>query len=179
MEKGLYQAPQGEGIAIEIDNPDAVHIEMDGLEIDLEPAQETAEDFGANLAEYLPEGYLSSLAGDLIDDFGKDQRDRRDWIETYVQGLKLLGLKYEERTEPWQGACGVFHPMLTESVVRFQAEGIMETFPAAGPVKASIIGKETPEISAAAQRVQTDMKDRKSTRLNSSHVSESRMPSSA
>ena len=102
MEKGLYQAPQGldEGIAIEIDNPDAVHIEMDGLEIDLEPAQETAEDFDANLAEYLPEGYLSSLAGDLIDDFGKDQRDRRDWIETYVQGLKLLGLKYEERTEP-------------------------------------------------------------------------------
>jgi hypothetical protein len=160
MEKGLY--PQGiselqPDMAIEIDNPDAVHIEMDGLEIDLEPQPETAEEFDANLADFLPDGYLSSVAGDLIDDFGKDQRDRRDWIETYVQGLKLLGLKYEERTEPWQGACGVFHPMLTESVVRFQAEGIMETFPAAGPVKASIIGKETPEIHEAANRVQTDM----------------------
>ena len=162
MEKSLYQAPQGiselqPDMAIEIENPDAVHIEMDGLEIDLEPQPEITEEFDANLADYLPEGYLSSIAGDLIDDFGKDQRDRRDWIETYVQGLKLLGLKYEERTEPWQGACGVFHPMLTESVVRFQAEGIMETFPAAGPVKASIIGKETPEIHEAANRVQTDM----------------------
>jgi hypothetical protein len=162
MEKGLYQAPQGiselqPDMAIEIENPDAVHIEMDGLEIDLEPHQETAEDFDANLAEYLPEGYLSTVAGQIIDDFDKDQRDRRDWVQTYVEGLKLLGLKYEERTEPWQGACGVFHPMLTESVVRFQAEGIMETFPAAGPVKASIIGKETPEINEAAHRVQTDM----------------------
>jgi hypothetical protein len=160
MEKGLY--PQGiselqPDMAIEIENPDAVHIEMDGLEIDLEPHQETAEDFDANLAEYLPEGYLSTVAGQIIDDFDKDQRDRRDWVQTYVEGLKLLGLKYEERTEPWQGACGVFHPMLTESVVRFQAEGIMETFPAAGPVKASIIGKETPEINEAAHRVQTDM----------------------
>jgi len=160
MEKGLY--PQGiselqPDMAIEIENPDAVHIEMGGLEIDLEPHQETAEDFDANLAEYLPEGYLSTVAGQIIDDFDKDQRDRRDWVQTYVEGLKLLGLKYEERTEPWQGACGVFHPMLTESVVRFQAEGIMETFPAAGPVKASIIGKETPEINEAAHRVQTDM----------------------
>jgi hypothetical protein len=162
MEKGLYQAPQGiselqPDLAIEIDNPDAVHIEMDGLEIDLEPGEKTAEEFDANLAEYLAEGYLSSIAGDLIDDFNKDQRDRRDWIQTYVEGLKLLGLKYEERTEPWQGACGVFHPMLTESVVRFQAEGIMETFPAAGPVKTSIIGKETKEKLEASHRVQTDM----------------------
>jgi hypothetical protein len=162
MEKSLYQAPQGiselqPDMAIEIENPDAVHIEMDGLEIDLEPGQETAEEFDANLAEYLDEGYLSSIAGDLIEDFDKDQRDRRDWIQTYVDGLKLLGLKYEERTEPWQGACGVFHPMLTESVVRFQAEGIMETFPAAGPVKTSIIGKETKENLEASHRVQTDM----------------------
>ena len=162
MEKGLYQAPQGiselqPDLAIEIDNPDAVHIEMDGLEIDLEPGEETSEEFDANLAEYLDDGELSSIAGDLIDDFNKDQRDRRDWIQTYVEGLKLLGLKYEERTEPWQGACGVFHPMLTESVVRFQAEGIMETFPASGPVKTSIIGKETKERVEASHRVQTDM----------------------
>jgi len=160
MEKSLYQVPQGlpePDMSIEIDNPDAVHIDIDGIEIDLEPAKETAENFDANLAEYLPDGYLSTLAIDLIDDFEKDQRDRRDWIQTYVDGLKLLGLKYEERTEPWQGACGVFHPMLTESVVRFQAEGIMETFPAAGPVKTQIIGKETPEKTEAANRVQTDM----------------------
>jgi hypothetical protein len=162
MEKGLYQAPQGiselqPDLAIEIDNPDAVHIEIDGLEIDLEPGQDTEEGFDDNLAEYLDDGELSSIAGDLIDDFNKDQRDRRDWIQTYVEGLKLLGLKYEERTEPWQGACGVFHPMLTESVVRFQAEGIMETFPASGPVKTSIIGKETKERVEASHRVQTDM----------------------
>jgi hypothetical protein len=100
---------------------------------------------------------IASLASDLIDDFEKDTRDRRDWIQTYVEGLKLLGLRYEERTEPWQGACGVFHPMLTESVVRFQSEGITETFPAMGPVKTKIIGKETPETEEAAQRVQEDM----------------------
>ena len=160
MEKSLYQLPQGlpePEMSIEIENPDAVHIDIDGIEIDLEPAKETTEDFDANLAEYLPDGYLSTLAIDLIDDFEKDQRDRRDWIQTYIDGLKLLGLKYEERTEPWQGACGVFHPMLTESVVRFQAEGIMETFPAAGPVKTQIVGKETPEKTEAANRVQTDM----------------------
>jgi hypothetical protein len=92
-----------------------------------------------------------------VDDFMSDQRDRKDWIQTYVEGLKLLGLRYEDRTEPWQGACGVFHPMLTESVVRFQSEGISETFPAMGPVKTKIIGKETPETEESAARVQEDM----------------------
>jgi hypothetical protein len=82
-----------------------------------------------------------TLWGELVSDFTKDIGDRKDWIQTYVDGLKLLGLKYEDRTEPWQGACGVFHPMLTESVVRFQSEGIMETFPAAGPVKTQILGQ--------------------------------------
>jgi hypothetical protein len=163
MDKSLYAAPQGisdvigPDLEIEIENPDAVHIESDGVEIEMYPAKETADDFDANLAEFMDDGVLDSLGSDLIDDFEKDQRDRRDWIQTYVEGLKLLGLKYEERTEPWQGACGVFHPMLTEAVVRFQAEGIMETFPAMGPVKTQIIGKDTPEKEEAALRVQTDM----------------------
>ena len=176
IDKGLYQAPQGlEGlneppIEIEIENPDSVSIEMDGIEIELSPQKESPEDFDANLADYMSESDLDSLGSELVADFEKDLRDRKEWVQTYIEGLKLLGLKYEERTEPWNGACGVFHPMLTESVVRFQAEGITETFPASGPVKTVIIGKET---------TQKKDSDRKSTRLNSSHIPLSRMPSSA
>ena len=160
ISKGLYAAPQGlneltgPDIEIEIENPESVDISMDGLSIHMEPVD---EDFNANLAEEMDESDLQALSSDLIDDFEKDQRDRKDWIQTYVDGLKLLGLRYEERTEPWQGACGVFHPMLTESVVRFQSEGISETFPAMGPVKTKIIGKETPDTIDAAERVQEDM----------------------
>ena len=161
IEKSLYAAPEGmpmgPDIEIEIEDPEAVHISMDGLEIDMESKEDTAEDFDANLADFIDDGVLSSISSDLLDDFEKDQGDRKDWVQTYVDGLKLLGLKYEERTEPWQGACGVFHPMLTESVVRFQAEGIMETFPAAGPVKTQIIGKETHEKEESSVRVQQDM----------------------
>jgi hypothetical protein len=163
MDKSLYRAPQGldalndPPIEIEIEDPESVSISMDGLEIDLEPAEESPEDFNANLADYMDESELESLGSELIADFEKDLRDRKEWVQTYIEGLKLLGLKYEERTEPWNGACGVFHPMLTESVVRFQAEGITETFPAAGPVKTVIIGKETPEKKESAQRVQADM----------------------
>ena len=164
MEKGLYAAPMGLSdmlaepeIEIEIENPDAMTIGVDGIEIDLVPRVETADDFDANLAEYMDESDLQSLGEDLVADFEKDVSDRKDWIQTYVDGLKLLGLKYEDRTEPWQGACGVFHPMLTESVVRFQSEGITETFPAAGPVKTVIIGKDTPEKEEAAARVRADM----------------------
>ena len=164
MEKGLYAAPQGisalaaPDLEIEIEDPESVHIGMGDVEIDLQPNKKpTAEDFDANLADFMDDKELATLAGDLIGDFEKDLGDRKDWIKTYVEGLKLLGLKYEERTEPWQGACGVFHPMLTESVVRFQSEGIMETFPAMGPVKTKIIGKETPETTESAARVQEDM----------------------
>jgi hypothetical protein len=147
----------GPDIEIEIEDPEAVHISMDGLEIDIESKEGTAEEFDANLADFIDDSTLSSISSDLLDDFEKDQGDRKDWVQTYVDGLKLLGLKYEERTEPWQGACGVFHPMLTESVVRFQAEGIMETFPASGPVKTQIIGKETHEKEESSVRVQQDM----------------------
>ena len=163
MDKALYQAPQGlsalaePDLEIEIENPDEVRIGSDGMEIVLRPEPETTEEFDANLAEYMDDSDLQSLGEDLVEDFGKDIQDRRDWMQTYVEGLKLLGLKYEDRTEPWQGACGVFHPMLTESVVRFQSEGITETFPAMGPVKTTIIGKDTPEVEEAAIRVRDDM----------------------
>ena len=164
MEKGLYAAPVGiselaqePDIEIEIENPDEVNIGMDGVEINLKPEKETAETFDANLAEYMDNSDLQSLGMDLVEDFGKDSMDRKDWIQTYVDGLKLLGLKYEDRTEPWQGACGVFHPMLTESVVRFQSEAMMETFPAMGPVKTQIVGAVDLLREEAAARVREDM----------------------
>jgi hypothetical protein len=165
MDKGLYAAPLGieedMGMApleIEIEDPEAVRIGMGDIEIELTPdAEGTDEEFNANLADFMDDSVLGTLGKELIDNFDKDINDRKDWIRTYVEGLKLLGLKYEERTEPWAGACGVFHPMLTESVVRFQSEGIMETFPAAGPVKTQILGEDTPVKEEAATRVREDM----------------------
>ena len=164
MDKALYQAPQGisdlmePDIEIEIEDPESVSIGMGDIEIDLKPQKkQTDEDFDANLAEFMDEGELDSLGSELVEDFGKDVMDRRDWIKTYVDGLKLLGLNYEERTEPWQGACGVFHPMLTESVVRFQSEAMMETFPAMGPVKTQIVGAVDLLREEAAARVREDM----------------------
>ena len=165
IDKGLYAAPlglmdspsMGPELEIEIEDPEEVTIGMGDIEIQLRPEKETAEDFNANLAEFMDDSELQSLGEELVEDFGKDINDRKDWMQTYVDGLKLLGLKYEDRTEPWQGACGVFHPMLTESVVRFQSEGITETFPAAGPVKTVIIGKDTPEVEEASARVKDDM----------------------
>ena len=163
MDKSLYQAPQGisdlmePDLEIEIEDPESVSLHMGDIDIDLKPQKETAEDFDANLADYIDDGDLDGLAEDLIEDFGKDQMDRKDWIKTYVDGLKLLGLQYEERTEPWQGACGVFHPMLTESVVRFQSEAMMETFPAMGPVKTQIVGAVDLLKEESAARVREDM----------------------
>jgi hypothetical protein len=163
VDKGLYQAPQGieslaqdeEPIEIEIVDPEEVHIKAGPLEIDIEPAEDS--EFGNNLAEDMDEGALSKLAGELSSDIDNDRNSRKDWEKTYTEGLKLLGLNYEERTEPWNGASGVFHPMITEAVVRFQSETITEMFPAAGPVRTKIIGKETPEKLQAAQRVEADM----------------------
>jgi hypothetical protein len=166
MDKGLYQTPMGldqeaemnpGGIEIEIEDPEEVNIGLGDIEIQLRPEKETADTFDANLAEYMDDSVMSGLANELIEDFDKDQMDRRDWVKTYVDGLKLLGLQYEDRTEPWQGACGVFHPMLTESVVRFQSEAMMETFPAMGPVKTQIIGAIDLLREEAAARVREDM----------------------
>lgn len=162
FDKALYQAPVGmpdedmEGIEIEIVDPEAVHIEGPGFEIDIEK-DEDVEDFNANLVDELPGDVLETLASDLQEDITNDLSSRKDWEDTYKEGLTLLGLKYEERTEPWNGACGVFHPMITEAVVRFQAETITETFPASGPVRTKIIGKETQKKKEAAERVQEDM----------------------
>lgn len=165
IDKALYQAPEGidalaekeEPLEIEIVNPDEVTIGMDGLEITIEPESEKSDDFYANLADDMDEGTLQQLAGDLISDFEGDIAARKDWIQTYVDGLELLGLKIEERSEPWEGACGVYHPLLSEALVKFQSETMMSIFPAHGPVKTLIIGKETPETKAAATRVEEDM----------------------
>ena len=165
MNKGLYAAPLGldqidneePDIEIEIEDPEAVHIGIGGMEIDIVKGEGTAEEFDANLAEFMDDSVLGTLGSELIEDFGKDIMDRKDWMQTYVDGLKLLGLKYEERTEPWNGACGVFHPMLTESVVRFQSEAMMETFPAMGPVKTQIVGAIDRLKEESAARVREDM----------------------
>jgi hypothetical protein len=144
-------------IEIEIENPDAVSIGVDGVEIDLMPEAPTAEDFDANLAEFMDEGELQSLASELISLVEADINSRKDWSEAYVKGLEVLGMKYEDRTEPWSGSCGVYSPLLTEAAVRFQSELITETFPAQGPVKTRIIGEETPQKKDSAERVQDDM----------------------
>ncbi len=167
IDKAMYGAPIGlEAVAgqpdleIEIDNPDMVTLDDGSVEITLIPGGKEETDgvaFDANLAEHMDEAALQSLGEDLVEDYGDDLSSRKEWEKTYTEGLKLLGLQYEERTEPWNGACGVFHPMLTEAVVRFQSETIMETFPAAGPVKTQILGKQTREKEEAATRVQDDM----------------------
>jgi hypothetical protein len=165
IDKALFQQPMGiaaaaqaeDPIEIEIVDPESVTIGMGDLEIELTPGEETAEDFAANLAEFMPDSAMSTMAGDLAGDIENDRNSRKDWEKAYTEGLKLLGLQIEERTEPWNGASGVFHPMITEAVVRFQSETITETFPAKGPVRTKIVGKETPEKKAAAKRVEEDM----------------------
>jgi hypothetical protein len=168
IEKSLYAAPQGleelaamdqaaPQIEIEIEDPESVTIGMGDIEIEIEPDEESEDDFNANLAEYIDDDVLQSIASDLIGDFDEDISSRKDWMQTYVDGLELLGMKIEERMEPWEGACGVYHPMLSEALVKFQSETMMATFPAAGPVKTQIIGKETPAKKESAQRVQDDM----------------------
>ena len=165
IDKGLYAAPVGveemaeseEAIEIEIEDPEKVTIGIGESEIVIDPDAMEDEEFSKNLAEDLDEQYMAQLSSDLLEDFTNDLNSRKDWLETYVDGLELLGLKIEERTEPWEGACAVYHPLLSEALVKFQAETMMETFPAAGPVKTSIIGKETDECIEASARVQENM----------------------
>ena len=165
IDKSLYQQPLGidalgqdePELEIEIVNPEEVTIGIDGMEISLRPEESEEEGFDDNLAEYLADNKISSMASDLSRDIENDKNSRKDWEKSYTEGLKLLGLQMEERTEPWNGACGVFHPMITEAVVRFQAETITETFPAQGPVKTKILGKITPENKEIAANIQEDM----------------------
>ena len=140
----------------EPNDPDIeIEIEIDGDDEGEE--DETPPGFDDNLAEDMDDGQLTELASDLLGEFDEDISSRKDWIQTYVDGLELLGMKVEDRTEPWPGACGVYHPLLSEALVKFQAETMMETFPAQGPVRTQIIGEETPAKRDAAQRVQADM----------------------
>jgi hypothetical protein len=167
IDKGAYAAPQGleelaasqdsPDLEITIDNPDSVEIGIDGMTIELAPGAETDEEFNANLAEFMHSGALAEISGDLLGDFEGDISSRKEWLDTYVDGIELLGMKVEDRTEPWPGACAVYHPLLAEALVKFQAETMMETFPAAGPVKTQIIGKLTPAKEEAATRVKEDM----------------------
>jgi hypothetical protein len=174
VDKSLNQAPLGldsslasgmmrgvnvpdEDIEIEIEDPEEVTIRAGDTEIEIDPDAEEDDGFNENLADILDDGQLTELASDLIGEFEEDISSRKDWMQTYVDGLDLLGMKIDDRTEPWPGACGIYHPMLSEALVKFQAETMMETFPAAGPVKTEIIGKETSEKKDAARRVQDDM----------------------
>ena len=166
IDKSLAQAPQGldqldalsaePALEIEIQDPEELDISGPGFDLHMEKGEEDDE-FNKNLAEDMDESELMLLATELIGDFDNDVASRKDWIQTYVDGLELLGLKIEERTEPWEGACGVYHPLLSEAVVKFQAETMMETMPAMGPVKTQIVGRETTEKKEAALRVQDDM----------------------
>ena len=145
-------------VEIMIENPDDVVIGLDGLEIDLMPEDDADEpEFDANLADFMDEGELEKMGSDLIEEVESDINSRKDWVEMYVKGLDVLGMKYEERTEPWIGSCGVFSTLLTEAAVRFQSETIIETFPAQGPVKTQIIGAIDKLKEDAAERVRTDM----------------------
>ena len=163
IDKALYQQPAGidalaqdeEAIEIEIVDPEEVNISIGDMEISIGEGDD--DTFSDNLAEEVSDSALQSMASELCSDIDNDKASRKDWEKAYTEGLKLLGLQMEERTEPWNGASGVFHPMITEAVVRFQAETITETFPAQGPVRTKIIGKETPEKKEAAARVQDDM----------------------
>lgn len=170
IEKSLYEMPQGisDGgmgaeIEIEIGLPGAPEITMledGGVEITLEPSEDDeleAAPFDANLAEYMDDGDMSTLAKELLGYVQADIDSRKDWADTFVKGLEVLGFKYEERTDPWEGACGVYSTVLAEAVIRFQAEAMSETFPAAGPVKTKIIGEITKQKEDAALRVKVDM----------------------
>ena len=172
IEKGVYAAPKGveevsEGIEgemvdqeleIEIVNPDMVTLSDGSVEITLMPGNDViGGSFDSNLAEELEEDYLASLSTELIEMVDSDVDSRKDWADTYVKGLDIVGFKYEERTTPWEGACGVNSTVLSEAAIRFQAETMSETFPAAGPVRVKVLGQETQEKDDAAQRVKADM----------------------
>ena len=167
MVSSLAQAPEGldfsdivqddtPAVEIMIEDPEGVVVGIDGIAIDLMPEDDEPE-FDANLAEFMDEGELEKLGSDLVGEVESDIASRKDWVEMYVRGLEVLGMKYEERTEPWTGACGVFSTLLTEAAVRFQSETIIETFPAQGPVKTQIIGAIDKVKEDAAERVRTDM----------------------
>ena len=155
---GIEEAAAAEALEIEIVNPDMVTLDDGSVEVTIIPGGDTKKGgFNANIAEEMDEEELSKLADDVVDMVEADLNSRRDWADAYVKGLDVLGFKYEERTEPWEGACGVYSTVLAEAAIRFQAETMSETFPAAGPVKTKLLGEETKEKDEAASRVKSDM----------------------
>ena len=159
VEESKPQSVNGEAIEIEIVNPESVGIETEdgGMEISFEETSGLESGFGENLAELLDDTELDIIGNDVVDSFNSDKESRADWEETYVKGLDQLGLTVDERTEPWPGACGVFHPLLSEAVIRFQSQAISEIFPAEGPVKTKIVGTVNIEKEKQANRIQEYM----------------------
>ena len=167
IEKGLYAAPlgmdeeveAGADLEIEIVDPEMVTLDDGSVEITIIPDADMGDmvPFDANLAEVLEDNVLNKVSDDLIGSVDADTHSRKDWADSFVKGLDVLGFKYEERNEPWEGACGVYSTVLAEAAIRFQAETMSETFPAAGPVRVKILGEETKEKDEAAQRVKADM----------------------
>lgn len=162
IDKAISQAPMGlsdllQDIGVDVELDDPLIVEEESVEIILEPKSEYDSDFDDNLAEILDDGALGKIASELVELVEADIASRKDWAESFVKGLEVLGVNYEERTEPWNGACGVYSTVLTEAAIRFQSESIMETFPAAGPVKTEIIGAIDRLKEEAAERVQADM----------------------
>jgi hypothetical protein len=176
IEKGLYAAPEGlemfedgldgaeeselpeSDLEIEIIDPESVTLADGSMEITLIPGDEMDfSEFGMNIAEVLDEAHLNELSDELVGQVQTDIEGRKDWADTFVKGLDVIGFKYEERMNPWEGACGVNSTVLAEAAIRFQAETMSETMPAAGPVKTKILGAETKEKEEAAARVRADM----------------------
>jgi len=160
VEESKPQSVNGEAIEIEIVNPESVGIETEdgGMEISFEKETSGLESgFGENLAELIDDAELDVIGNDVLDNFTSDKESRSDWEETYVKGLNQLGLTIDERTEPWPGACGVFHPLLSEAVIKFQSQAISEIFPAQGPVKTKIVGTVSVDREKQAERIEEYM----------------------
>ncbi len=160
VEESKPQNVNGEAIEIEIVNPESVGIETEDGGMEINFGEETSgleSGFGENLAEYIEDSELALIGNDILDNFTSDKESRSEWEDTYVKGLNQLGLTIDERTEPWPGACGVFHPLLSEAVVKFQSQAISEIFPAQGPVKTKIVGTINIDKEKQAERIQEYM----------------------
>ena len=161
ISKPLYELPQGVEMLAQQELPFEIEVGLPDaggdIEVELEAEIEAGSSFDGNLAEDMTESELQSIASELMELVQADIDGRKDWVDMYVKGLDVLGLRYDEVTEPWDGACGVFSTLLTEAAIRFQSEAIMETFPPAGPVKTQIIGQWDKDKEDAAVRVQADM----------------------
>ena len=169
IEKGLYELPDGiedmeeseAVIAIDVMSDDGVEVVLEDGSVEITFGEEAGDvdsaPFDANLAEYLDDQALTKIANDLVGSVETDVNSRKEWADTFVKGLETIGMKMEQRSSPWEDACGVYSTVLAEAAIRFQAEAMSETFPAAGPVQTKILGEINREKEDAASRVRTDM----------------------